>query len=49
MSINPAPKTYGYLSFKTACDECGKARSSGSHQKCSKARQARAASIGVKS
>lgn len=36
MSINPAKKTYGNLSFKTICDECGKAR------------QARAASIGVK-
>ena len=44
MSINPAQKTYGHISFKTVCDECGKARSAGSHKKCSKARQVRAAS-----
>lgn len=48
MSISPAKKTYGNLSFKTICDECGKARSIGSHQKCSKARQVRAAAVGVK-
>ena len=48
MSINPAKKTYGNLSFKTICDECGKARSSGNHQSCSKARQVRAAAVGVK-
>lgn len=48
MSISPAKKTYGNLSFKTICDECGNARSSGNHTNCSKARQARAASIGVK-
>lgn len=33
--------TYGHISFQFMCDECGKPRSRGKHERCSKARQAR--------
>ena len=45
MSINPGPKTFGHIRIKSVCDECGRARSSGNHEKCSKKRQVRTASL----
>lgn len=45
MSIHPAPKTYGHIRVKSICDECGRARSVGNHEKCSKKRQVRTASL----
>lgn len=41
MSIYQGPKPFGHIHVKSMCDECGRARSSGNHQKCSKKRQVR--------
>lgn len=43
MSIHPARKTYGHIRIKSICDECGRARSAGNHEKGSKKRQVRTA------
>jgi hypothetical protein len=47
MSIHPGPKVFGHIHVKSVCDECGRARSSGNHQKCSKRRQVRTAAQGA--
>lgn len=45
MSIHPGPKQFGHLRVKSVCDECGIARVKGNHEKCSKRRQVRTASL----
>ncbi len=47
MSIHLGPKPFGHIRVKSVCDECGRARSSGNHAKCSKKRQVRTASLGA--
>lgn len=48
MSLYPGPIVLGHIRVKSICDECGRARSSGNHQKCSKKRQVRTASLAPK-
>lgn len=48
MSIHQGPQPFGHIRVKSMCDECGRARSSGNHEKCSKKRQVRTASLGAK-
>lgn len=45
MSIHKGPKPFGHIRVKSVCDECGRARSSGNHQICSKKRQVRTAAL----
>ncbi|RUT30874.1 hypothetical protein WG29040_23330 [Pseudomonas sp. PAMC 29040] len=45
MSIHLGPKQFGHLAMKSMCDECGNARSKGSHERCSRRRQVRTAEL----